>query len=370
MDADARSLPEDIIRNILSRIPVRSLLRFQCVSRQWRALIKTPSFVAEHLRRQSPCLLFTWEQDRALNLRLLDFENMQLRPVQGPHLVSGLDYGGIMGSTNGLPCFRISRDTFYVWNPAIGELRMTPEVIEPDNGYPNVGFGFSPVINDYKIVVIWESKFPFFVQVYSLTSGSWKEVECEIIKGISLLRFISPGVTTNGTIFWLAMNDDGDVIVSFDVALELFTFIPVPVVEEDSRCSRLVVYENKLALFIKRLLSENLEYTDFWVMEERDVVASSSSYGERWSWTKKFNTTLPRNMSPLMIWKNEIVCRVDNKHVAEWSRWKEEKSRIYLFNLKTGESDNMLVIHESYMCIDYVESLVPVGGNKLSVIFM
>ncbi|RAL51931.1 hypothetical protein DM860_010649 [Cuscuta australis] len=90
VDAGTPSLPEDIITDILSRIPVKSLTRFQCVSRQWRTLIKTPSFAAEHLRRQSPCLLFSREEYQSWDLRLLDCEK-QLRHVQEePRWVSGL----------------------------------------------------------------------------------------------------------------------------------------------------------------------------------------------------------------------------------------------------------------------------------------
>ena len=39
----ASGLNDDIILNILSRLPARSLHRFRCVSRHWRDLICSPA---------------------------------------------------------------------------------------------------------------------------------------------------------------------------------------------------------------------------------------------------------------------------------------------------------------------------------------
>ena len=45
---------DDIITEILLRVPAKSLIRFRCVCKSWRALISDPSFVQNHLRRVSP----------------------------------------------------------------------------------------------------------------------------------------------------------------------------------------------------------------------------------------------------------------------------------------------------------------------------
>ncbi|GJM85107.1 hypothetical protein PR202_ga01530 [Eleusine coracana subsp. coracana] len=37
-------LPEDIIFDVLSRLPVKPLCRFGCESKAWRALISDPAF--------------------------------------------------------------------------------------------------------------------------------------------------------------------------------------------------------------------------------------------------------------------------------------------------------------------------------------
>ncbi|KAF7104266.1 hypothetical protein CFC21_105176 [Triticum aestivum] len=51
------SLPDDLISEILSWVPVKSACRFCCVSRGWHALISGPAFVAMHRSRTDPQLL-------------------------------------------------------------------------------------------------------------------------------------------------------------------------------------------------------------------------------------------------------------------------------------------------------------------------
>ncbi|KAM3198794.1 hypothetical protein P3L10_034459 [Capsicum annuum] len=41
-------LQEEIIMDILSRLPVQSLLRFKCVSKFWMTLISQPYFTTKH----------------------------------------------------------------------------------------------------------------------------------------------------------------------------------------------------------------------------------------------------------------------------------------------------------------------------------
>uniref|UniRef100_A0A6V7QW55 F-box domain-containing protein n=1 Tax=Ananas comosus var. bracteatus TaxID=296719 RepID=A0A6V7QW55_ANACO len=50
--------PDELISEVLVRLPVKSLLRFRCVSRTWRSLISDPHLIESHRRRsqQHPSL--------------------------------------------------------------------------------------------------------------------------------------------------------------------------------------------------------------------------------------------------------------------------------------------------------------------------
>ncbi|KAM3339264.1 hypothetical protein P3S68_029133 [Capsicum galapagoense] len=66
MDVDGATgihFNEEIVVDILSRLPVQSLLRFKCVSKIWMALISEPYFTMKHLKlaknnQNSPKILF------------------------------------------------------------------------------------------------------------------------------------------------------------------------------------------------------------------------------------------------------------------------------------------------------------------------
>ncbi|XP_019173587.1 PREDICTED: putative F-box protein At1g47790 [Ipomoea nil] len=45
------SLPEDLVAEILSLLPVESVLRFKCVCQKWRQLIQQDHFIEKHIRR-------------------------------------------------------------------------------------------------------------------------------------------------------------------------------------------------------------------------------------------------------------------------------------------------------------------------------
>lgn len=61
-------LPEDlVIDQILSRLPVKSLMRFKSVCKRWHSLPTNPSFIASHLKhRNTPNTLASWNGDNGL----------------------------------------------------------------------------------------------------------------------------------------------------------------------------------------------------------------------------------------------------------------------------------------------------------------
>ncbi|KAK4259464.1 hypothetical protein QN277_005793 [Acacia crassicarpa] len=353
-------LPEEVITNILMRLPVKPLMRFRCVCKNWENLYKTPFFIAAHLRhsQQNPFLMFSHDYlCNDLPLRLLDCD-MQLRDVQkAPLFHSLLSY--FIGSCNGLLCFITMRycnfpSSFLLWNPATRHSIEVPvsRTINYHVHHMEIGFGFSTLVNDYKILVIYalySDRMVCGVDVYSLNKGSWKEIAVGNLFDIS---FVSPAVSCNGAIFTSGLKLGKKVIVSFDIATEVFTFIPWPPLLDHPTFSKFTVYDGKFALLTTNLIGTPSK-VDLWVIEE-----DMSSSEDRWNWIKKFTSDpYPCEFIPWTIWRNKVV--VSRTEIGGEIR--KNKECLCLFNITTNEF-KILDIHGNSLqnFVNYTESLVPV----------
>ncbi|KAK4271138.1 hypothetical protein QN277_019875 [Acacia crassicarpa] len=368
VETDDPFFPQEIIRNILTRLPVKSLIRFHCVCRHWRDLFKDPSFIADHLHhsnRQNPYILFQRDHsfDNHSDLHSLG-SDMQVWRFQNPPLIEHLNHGKIVGSSNGLLCV-YSPHSLLLWNPAIKEVNLVPKTdlcldLYSIGCHP-IGFGFCPSLNDYKIVVTSVENFFEMFKVYSLRSNSWKEVKYRVDD-----CHFNYGVTVNGVMFWwgerylrkFGGEHSEMVIFSFDLATEVWTVIPMPEHHFSPISQNLTVYEGKLAFVC---CAQDFEHTEdfehsaihLWVREE-----GVGAFGETWNWTKKFTSNpYPSSwLCPITMWGNEIFCRI----------WDSESTNTILFNPTTEKFKNLNISEcgVGYRIINYVESLVSVGGTK------
>jgi hypothetical protein len=84
--AGALSLPDEIIFDILTRVPVNSACRFRCVSNEWCSLISGPDFIAAHKSRHAEPLIavysFREEPRKGTELRLVDMDGNVVRVMK------------------------------------------------------------------------------------------------------------------------------------------------------------------------------------------------------------------------------------------------------------------------------------------------
>ncbi|KAK4254120.1 hypothetical protein QN277_009545 [Acacia crassicarpa] len=361
-------IPIEVLISIFKRLPVRTLTQLQWVCKDWKNLLNDPSFIQEHLRysaHKNPSLLF--HGDTLLNpleLHVIDSE-MQVFQVGSVPLIEFLRGATVVGSINGLLCLKSNCKYLYflLWNPAISKFRL---LTREANFRVKTGFGFSSIVNDYKLACI--SYLPVVelidqVEVYSLSTCSWKAVELgELLDGVKIK---SDGFGTNGAIFWFGYKGNGHFLISYYIATEEFALIPSPIPgpEHNSLCYSLSVYENKLALLSHTNIG-NYEYSliDFWVMEEdKDRITV-----ERWSWTKKYSIKHPSSLLPGVVWRNMIVCNhidmVRERNAASVHKVIDDGLNIVLVNLTTDEF-KMFAFPKcgiGFHVFNYVESLVPV----------
>ncbi|KAI9090904.1 hypothetical protein K1719_028389 [Acacia pycnantha] len=363
-------IPQDVVISILKRLPVRTLTQVQWVCKDWKNILNDPSFIQEHLRysaHKNPYLLCHGDTvHNPSELYVIDSE-MQVLQVDSIPLIEFLRVAKVIGSINGLLCLKTNYHYLYIlfWNPAISKFRL---LTRKANFWLKMGFGFCSNVKDYKLVCI--SYLPLSglidqVEVYSLSTCSWKEVELgKLLDGVKIQ---SDGFGINGAIFWFGYKKgNGLFLISYYIATEEFALIPSPIsapLPSDSRFYTLSVYENKLALLSHTTIGIS-EYSliDLWVMEEvKDSISE-----ERWSWTKKYSIKHPYLLLPGVVWRNMIVCnhihRLRERNTASEHNVLDDGLNIVLVNLTTNELKRFAFPKDGigFCVFNYVESLVPV----------
>ncbi|XP_063943418.1 F-box/kelch-repeat protein At3g06240-like [Daucus carota subsp. sativus] len=402
------TLSNDLISEILVRVPVKSLLQFQLVSKTWLSLIKDPSFVKAQLRRA-----IATETDESLIMTrytyMTDTENATLKfsvlDVDSRQIVSDLKYPytqgesqqvapafRIVGSVNGIVCVvfhhNLSEHSFYLWNPATGQSRAVPACALRTSRA--LGFGYDPVDNDYKIVsVVSRPSLP--TEVYSANRNVWRKVPSEDfmfgINGGFILGYFD--VSVNGFLFGV----EEDAMIVFDLNTEVLNCaIKLPpaiasaieaadaglaviaaVGGHDALISyaarpktRIIEYNKSIAVITLWANALNDDWTDhkrfnkainLWKLEDDSCLRGD---GVEASWTLMFSIDLPMRPAHLLngYYSNGdlvlLVANVDDRWI--WCNASKKEAKI----VRVDMVDHC---HTHYL-YRYTESLVSLSGFK------
>ncbi|RYR79372.1 F-box/kelch-repeat protein At3g23880 isoform X2 [Arachis hypogaea] len=220
-------LPFELIIEILTRLPLTTLLRFRSVCKSWNSLITDPSFALNHLHATSTRrLIFTrpadpYFTDYSLSSAFASTSAAATRlfpsAVPGSHF-----HHSIVGSCNGLLClFTVSRNLL-LWNPSTGKFRNLPSLEDQRFSVVTSGFGYDHVTHSYKVVVVLYIKnHEFDSRVHTLGSDSWRRIQHFPLSSTACC----PGRFVSGMLSWL---DKNRFIVSLDLALESYRRISLP----------------------------------------------------------------------------------------------------------------------------------------------
>ncbi|XP_059430225.1 F-box protein At3g07870-like [Corylus avellana] len=255
--------PTDILFDIFSRLPIKSLLRFRRVSPLWCSIIDDPCLAQMHQLRRA-------EEPKVLLVDLPAHEPDVMLREDGAFLRFAADSKAcniLEGCCNGLLCFtkkvrKFQISPLFLFNPARQEVvEVPPPCMEDDRGQcrRKYGLGFDCSTNTYKIVAVFEGFDLCGAQVYTLGGGPWRAIN----KGppCGLFGFGKP-IYARGGLHWDIVDGDieGKKIVYFDVHEEEFGFISRPKL---SSCDHLVELRGELAI-VDLSSNENIE---IWVMK-------------------------------------------------------------------------------------------------------
>ncbi|PSS28887.1 F-box protein like [Actinidia chinensis var. chinensis] len=208
-----RLLPEEIIIDILSRLPADCVLKCRRVCKEWLALTSTPYFTKMHLKRAAPVIFVQSLQFGNLERDELDLfifdkgdkEDKMMKKMRAGSMHIGVERMPILsGSCNGLllfkPMFPTNFALCFICNPVTWE-QMT--VRPPVCGGMLCGFFFHPLVKAIELLFMHPEGIGFQYFLYSLGDK----------KGRKTVAFpywptysVNP-VIVNGALHWMIKHD-------------------------------------------------------------------------------------------------------------------------------------------------------------------
>lgn len=244
---------DDVLPNLLSRLPLQSLLRSKSVCKQWSSLIQNPIFMKLH-SDQSSSHIYIFERDDIY----LD-GHLHLYPINREQVTSRITTNALPHSharvahCYGLLCFHTHvNKTFYVCNPST---KSQIELPKSSCFSSTFGLGFNSSTNTYAVVQIsyWEG-----CHVFTLGASSWKQIDSRPAN----FNFYGESFFFNDVLHW---NGHG-MIISFDLKTEMFGVIPYP----DNRVGffRGLHELDGCLCIISGLVAANQNMFDFWLLKD------------------------------------------------------------------------------------------------------
>ncbi|XP_019227113.1 PREDICTED: putative F-box/LRR-repeat/kelch-repeat protein At1g11620 [Nicotiana attenuata] len=293
-------LLREIIIDILSRLPVKTLLQFRCVCKPWRKLISKPNFIDTHFLHSSslqpstgssPILLHTRHpesSDHLLSLVNLSHESSSVVEELDNPFPFFLQNMVVVGSCNGIVCLCQTPlgDVIILWNPAMRQSRNVPlsksKPIIGTHSCVSIGLAYDSQKNDFLVLSIQsfgpETMIADEVEMFSTKSFSWKRVPNEM--GFRTLG-LSCNLVIKGVPYWTALLADAhgsrEILVRFDVSKKVFDRLPIPGARLGIQ-GYLVNLEDSLGI----LMWDKTDKcnVDIWVMDDED------------GWSKKCNVEM------------------------------------------------------------------------------
>ncbi|XP_074340863.1 putative F-box protein At3g10430 [Apium graveolens] len=360
--ADWNSLPEELLVEVLARLPVKLLLQYRSVCKAWLNLISSPSFVQTHLdhtaadSKNGTFIAHSYQVNipnhKISLLRLDDLDNPINLEHPFPSSVSPEEMD-VVGSCNGLLCLTNPLGHICLWNPTMKRVKDISDYairMVDTSGEVSVGFGFDKMTNDYKVVrIIWTSRSentPGRVEVYSLNRASWREIEVrldfELIHGCCHL-------IVKGNPYWTGLAHRWEIkrqfFVSFDVHNEVFSKIPWPDQCINPRSGRkgylaIMEFQESFAVVRGKFFEGRILEISIWAMD--------ANIGGECSWTEKLT------VGPLLGFSRILGCLKNGEIVGENSIQRQ----LILYDPITEEIKPTQVRMRTLGVHNYVESLV------------
>jgi len=230
----------DLIVNIMSKLPVKSIAQCRCVSKLWSSIIRRPNYNMLFPAKSpaAPRFLFIVANGLYGPNFFISSSPQPQYPDKHSSLEATLhissiatDYCQICPPVNGLVCrYMYGKDFIYVVvsNPITGENVTTPKVTT--KGYPSkekIYFGYDPVEEQFKVLFMtWllsSGSHEYQVLTLGTRNLSWRRIQCSTLH----YPHEDDGICINGILYYQAIIGQKRSIVCFDVWSEKFSFVNI-----------------------------------------------------------------------------------------------------------------------------------------------
>ncbi|PHT55478.1 hypothetical protein CQW23_03964 [Capsicum baccatum] len=289
----------EIISNILSRLPLKTLLQFRSVCKQWRKLIYKPNFIVTHYRQSSSLqrsdssmIIIQSRHDGRFNHNVLVQYKPPLPPVQvkNPYPIV-FPKMSIAGPVNGILCIFQPPlgDALTLWNPAMNKskLVMLSKTTNPSQKV-SVGLAFDSQKKDLLILKIFcvppfpgctKTKEEFEIREMKYPLG-WEKLKSRT--NYFYIDKPSCDAIFKAEPYWLAYDYEEYIpskyqrLVHFEVSKMDFEWWILPFIGVGNYYANLANFEDSLG-FMVWTKTEN-SYIDVWEVDDK-----------KFQWRKKLN---------------------------------------------------------------------------------
>ncbi|CAH1444700.1 unnamed protein product [Lactuca virosa] len=255
LDSCMEDLPVHVMDNILSRLPIKTIIRCKCVCKKWLDHISDSYFANIQLSRSPTGLMIHSENNKfghpspgLLNWieveDKFDHHHLHHDPVMNLDLnltsIFQKSQIKLVGSVNGLLClwqYAPESDNTYICNPITREYMILPrqQYYRESIAIIVYCFGVGSLTREYKVIRIFQGNIPHDptsksrpslveAEVYTLGTGEWRSLGHApyLLKGFH-------GPFLNGHAHWIVVDEDSpEKLCAFDFDNETFELFPSP----------------------------------------------------------------------------------------------------------------------------------------------
>jgi F-box interacting protein len=278
--ANGSVLPQDLLYEILERIPAKQLCRLGAVCRSWRSLLSDSSFVAAHSARHGPLIAALKQQP--VGVHILDVSGHTVRQMRLQDYPQN-HYGTVACTNLDLFCFIGAGRRPHVIDPATGVVSLMPHDSDINHTCPFTVFAIGRASLTGKAKVLAVATRYSTCKVLTLGGADeWRETGCT---PISLVNSSGGVALVKGVLYFVGCQYRHDNIVAYDLESETWRadYFHFPVQIRGAGCTLVELNDSLVAVYSRSGDHMCDIFKDLWFLTD----------SEKFLWSKRYTVAMP-----------------------------------------------------------------------------